>query len=203
MDNINNQYVPVRERIFYQMKSKSISQKEFAKILGVEAPTVTDWKTGRSFSFMKKLKPIADALETTEDWLLNGVTDIISMDGTLTPQESIDDLFDHAKLYSELILRRLKEEIDQDQELLARLNTLPCAMDIFVKIYEYGKWYFEPTISFSAPSAEVNQTTQSSHTAFLVERAYAQAEPGIQAAVRKLLDVEEAPQEYGHTDEAM
>lgn len=152
--NFNNQYVPIRERIFYQMKSKSISQKEFAKILGVEAPTVTDWKTGRSYSFMKKLKPIADALETTESWLLNGVTEIVSIDGPLGPKESLEELFDSAKNFSISMLQQLRDDIDRDPELLEKLSTVPCAMDIFIKIYEYGKWYFEPTVKISTESKE-------------------------------------------------
>lgn len=152
MDNINNLYVPIRERIFSLMKSKSISQREFAAILGVEAPTVTDWKTGRSFSFMKKLKPIADALETTESWLINGVADIYGVDGNLVPRESLDELFQSAPGYFENMLSQLKDEVEQDPELLAQLNSIPCAMNIFIKLYEYGKWYLEPTITLSSES---------------------------------------------------
>lgn len=42
-----------------------------------------------------------------------------------------------------------------------------------------------------------------SQTASLVASAYDKADEGTQAAVRKLLDVEAAPQESGHTSEAM
>ena len=42
-----------------------------------------------------------------------------------------------------------------------------------------------------------------SQTASLVASAYDKADKGTQAAVRKLLDVEVAPQESGHTSEAM
>lgn len=42
-----------------------------------------------------------------------------------------------------------------------------------------------------------------SQTASLVASAYDKADAGTQAAVRKLLDVEAAPQESGHTSEAM
>lgn len=72
MDNLNNQYVPVRERIFTLLASKHISQKDFAKEIGVHAVVTTDWKKGKNFSFMKKLGPIAEALGTTEIWLLTG-----------------------------------------------------------------------------------------------------------------------------------
>lgn len=72
MDNLNNLCVPVKERIFALLKSKSIQQKDFAKAIGVNAVTITDWKKGKSTSFMKKLTPIAKALGTSEVWLLTG-----------------------------------------------------------------------------------------------------------------------------------
>lgn len=72
MDNLNNRYIAVRERIFALMKEKSIQQKDFAVTIGVHKATVSDWNTGNSFSFAKKLDVIAEALGTTEEWLLHG-----------------------------------------------------------------------------------------------------------------------------------
>lgn len=72
LDNFNNLYVPIRERIFTLTKSKAFSQKDFAKSIKISAETITAWKAGRNYSFMKKLKSIASALDTTEVWLLTG-----------------------------------------------------------------------------------------------------------------------------------
>lgn len=72
MDNLNNRYTPVRERIFTLLKSKGIQQKDFAEMVGVYSSTITDWKKGRSLSFAKKLDVIAQILGTTEEWLLTG-----------------------------------------------------------------------------------------------------------------------------------
>jgi len=72
LDNINNRYIPVRERIFTLLKSKGISQREFAEAIGVHAVTITDWKNGKNFSFVKRIPDIAQALDTTEVWLLTG-----------------------------------------------------------------------------------------------------------------------------------
>lgn len=72
MDNLNNRFVPVRERIFALLKEKSIQQKDFAKTIGVHKGTMSNWKKGKSFSFMKQLDVIADALDTSEVWLLTG-----------------------------------------------------------------------------------------------------------------------------------
>ncbi len=70
MENLNNLHVSVRERIFAQLKSKSIQQKDFAKAIGVKAVTITDWKNGKSTSFMKRLVPIAEYLGVTTSELL-------------------------------------------------------------------------------------------------------------------------------------
>lgn len=72
MDNLNDLYVPVRERIFALAKSKALSQKEFAKAIKTSESTTTAWKAGRNYSYMKKLSPIAEVLGTSEVWLLTG-----------------------------------------------------------------------------------------------------------------------------------
>lgn len=72
MDNLNNRYVAVRERIFTLLKEKSIQQKDFAKAIGVHEGTLSKWKKGKNSSFAKQLDVIAEALDTTEEWLLYG-----------------------------------------------------------------------------------------------------------------------------------
>lgn len=85
MDNLNNLYVPVRERIFTLLQSKAISQRDFAKAIKVSPQTITAWKMGENFSFMKKLSPIAKALGTSEVWLLTGK-------GTMQNSETIREV---------------------------------------------------------------------------------------------------------------
>lgn len=72
MDNLDDLYASVRERIFTLLKSKAISQKDFAKFSKVSAEMITACKAGRNYSYMKKLKSIASVLNTTEVWLLAG-----------------------------------------------------------------------------------------------------------------------------------
>lgn len=185
MDNINNLYVPVRERIFARLKSMAISQRDFSRAINVSPQTITAWKMGENSSFMKKLKPIADALETTEGWLLNGVTEIISIDGPLGPKESLEELFDSAKSFSISMLHQLKDDIDRDPELLEKLSTVPCAMDIFIKLYEYGKWYLEPTISLSSSVSDDSLTRKEQ---LLIDRY--RSKPEVQTAVDILLGLD-------------
>lgn len=111
MDNFNNLYSPIRERIFTRAKSKALSQKEFAKAIKVSPQVVTDWKSGRISSFMKKLSPIAETLGTSEVWLLTGKEEI-SDDDTIQRLDSIADslgvhLFDLLGIGSKLDLYRV------------------------------------------------------------------------------------------------
>lgn len=88
MDNFDNLYAPVRERIFTLTKSRACSQKEFAKSIKISAETITAWKAGRNVSFMKKLSPIAEALGTSEVWLLTG-KEAVSDEDTIQKLDSI------------------------------------------------------------------------------------------------------------------
>ena len=57
-------------KIFSLMKSKKIPQNDFARIIGVKPQSVTDWKAGRSESYLKMIDKIAECLEVTTDYLL-------------------------------------------------------------------------------------------------------------------------------------
>ena len=64
----------IRNRIFRLLSEKGIGQKEFAVLIGTTDKTVSAWKTGRvdSFSSMKWLPKIAEVLDTSVEYLLNG-----------------------------------------------------------------------------------------------------------------------------------
>ena len=72
MDNLAVMYDEIRTRIFDLLKEQNISQKEFAEMLHTPAQTITDWKKGKSNSFVRNLSPIADILHTTTSWLFFG-----------------------------------------------------------------------------------------------------------------------------------
>lgn len=138
MDNFNNLYVPVRERIFTLTKSKALSQKEFANAIKISPQVTTDWKAGRNYSFMKKLSPIAEVLGTSEVWLLTG-KETISDDDTIQKLDSIADslgihVFDLLGIGSKLDLYRVSidnlrrkdggEVSDEDKQLLREMMAL-------------------------------------------------------------------------------
>lgn len=58
------------DKIFYLLKNKGISQKSFADAIGVKNYTITEWKNGKSQSYMKYIDKIADFLEVSSDYLL-------------------------------------------------------------------------------------------------------------------------------------
>ena len=73
LDNNTKQHPHgIHDRIFFTLKSKQISQKEFSDVLGVSSQTITDWKKGKSHSYYQKLPLIADALDIDLNWLIDG-----------------------------------------------------------------------------------------------------------------------------------
>lgn len=61
----------VANRIFELIKSKKLTQREFAERCGLNDKVVHQWKNG-SKSYRKYLPQIASTLGTTVDYILNG-----------------------------------------------------------------------------------------------------------------------------------
>lgn len=59
-------------RILVRLEELKIDQKTFAKEIGVSPVTITDWKTGKSKSYMKKINIISAALASPLGWLVFG-----------------------------------------------------------------------------------------------------------------------------------
>jgi transcriptional regulator with XRE-family HTH domain len=62
----------MRDRIFFLLKERGISQEDFAHSLGISPQTVRDWETGKSSSFSAMPFEVADALQTPPAWLRFG-----------------------------------------------------------------------------------------------------------------------------------
>lgn len=61
-----------RERIFNLLDDANMEQKELAVALGIPADTVSSWRRKKSASYTKYLPQIAEALNTTTEYLLMG-----------------------------------------------------------------------------------------------------------------------------------
>ena len=109
------------DRIFELVDEKFKEQKDFASVLGVPAPRVSEWRKRKSASFQRCLPQIAEALGTTTEYLLTGEgpkkrgdrpavsdSDTVSEDtikaaffegGEDLTQEEMDELWEDAKDY--------------------------------------------------------------------------------------------------------
>lgn len=72
MDKTHNLEREISERIFSLLKEQKVTQKEFAEMLGLSPQAISDWKKGVNTSFTKYLGIIAEALQTTPNWLFSG-----------------------------------------------------------------------------------------------------------------------------------
>lgn len=74
--------------IILTMQEKGIQQKDISDFLGLSRNTVSEWKRGKSESYLKHLPKIADYLDVSVDYLLgktenpNAADQIPQMDET-------------------------------------------------------------------------------------------------------------------------
>lgn len=87
-------------RIFELLDSMGMEQKKFASLIGVSPQKVSEWKSGKAKSYTKRIPQIADALDTTVEYLLTGKKEPAPTNGDgLSPAkrkllEAVDDLTD-------------------------------------------------------------------------------------------------------------
>ena len=60
------------DRIFEKVKEKYVEQKDFAKDIGTSPSKVSEWKRRKSASYVKYIDKIAEALDTSVEYLLSG-----------------------------------------------------------------------------------------------------------------------------------
>ena len=61
-----------RERIFYMMEKKNMTQLELSKRTGIATSNISDWKKKKTNPKADSLLSICDALEITPEQLLTG-----------------------------------------------------------------------------------------------------------------------------------
>ena len=103
------------DKILSLLTEKGIQQKTFAENIGVTKHTITDWKNGRSKSYMKYIDKIADFFDVSADYLLEKTDDKSPL-----PKEAIN-IFDNVDMnaFSRQLYEQLtKEEIKKVQEYI-------------------------------------------------------------------------------------
>lgn len=103
------------DKILSLLTEKGIQQKTFAENIGVTKHTITDWKNGRSKSYMKYIDKIADFFDVSADYLLEKTDDKSPL-----PKEAIN-IFDNVDMnaFSRQLCEQLtKEERKKVQEYI-------------------------------------------------------------------------------------
>ena len=103
------------DKILSLLTEKGIQQKTFAENIGVTKHTITDWKNGRSKSYMKYIDKIADFFDVSADYLLEKTDDKSPL-----PKEAIN-IFDNVDMnaFSRQLYEQLtKEERQKVQEYI-------------------------------------------------------------------------------------
>ena len=108
------------DKILSLLTEKGIQQKTFAENIGVTKHTITDWKNGRSKSYMKYIDKIADFFDVSADYLLEKTDDKSPL-----PKEAIN-IFDNVDMnaFSRQLYEQLtKEERKKVQEYILFLTS--------------------------------------------------------------------------------
>lgn len=127
------------KRILDRMAQVGYDQKSFASEIGISPVTITDWKTGKSKSYMKKINIIAAALASPLEWLVFGEGESSNLEkyrGRLSQLSSLpnqetgfDQISDVDKSKSDtinlsaesLVVARAYEQSDEKSRAMARL----------------------------------------------------------------------------------
>ena len=95
------------DKILSLLTEKGIQQKTFAENIGVTKHTITDWKNGRSKSYMKYIDKIADFFDVSADYLLEKTDDKSPL-----PKEAIN-IFDNVDMSA--FIRQLYEQLTKEE----------------------------------------------------------------------------------------
>ena len=86
------------ERIFEKVDAKYAEQKDFAKDICVTASIVSEWRRRKSASYVKRIDKIAEALDTSVEYLLSGKDPAAAM---RDPLAGLDPNKDYVMVYKD------------------------------------------------------------------------------------------------------
>lgn len=142
------------ERIFQLLQERGMGQKDFATAIGVSPQKVSEWKLGKAKSYIKYIPQIADVLETTSIYLLDGSgpkygkEEIAGGETIFPPQESFDKLLDFAEEHAPLAIRSLRRHLEGDPKLLENVKVTTCSLRLSASILEHHEEYFVTSMIF-------------------------------------------------------
>lgn len=110
-------YDLVLSNILKEMQKQNKSQKELTDYLDVSKSTFTDWKSGKSKSFMKHLPQIAEFFQVPVDFLTDKKNKTAPSEQPMSPKQQL--LFD---IVADLTDDELKKVIEYADLLNLRHN---------------------------------------------------------------------------------
>lgn len=120
------------------LDEKKIEQKKFAEAIGTTDKVVSKWRTAGLKSYQKYLPQIADVLNTTVDFLVNGDTDLVSTFKDVPQQETIEELLNVSTDFASSMIQSMREFIYGSSTLPQRLDPTICRLFLQAKIYATG-----------------------------------------------------------------
>ena len=120
------------ERIVSVMKSKKITALQFAADLKLNRVVVSDWKSGKSKSYLKHINAIADYLDTPVEYLL-GRED-------LPPENTASQLFDHINtlcLENKITFAKLERTIGLSNGSISKWSRSSPSVNNVQKVADY------------------------------------------------------------------
>ena len=102
------------DKILLLMKNNNIAQKTLAEAIGVRKQTISDWKSGKTKSYMRYINKIADFFNVSVDYLLDKTDD-----ESPSAQKTIN-LFDNVDMnaFSRQLYELTEDERDKVQEYI-------------------------------------------------------------------------------------
>ena len=82
----------LNEKILYYRKAAKLSQEELAELVGVSRQAVSKWERGEALPDTALLVDLAEALETTVDFILTGGERALAYKGKVTISSMVEGL---------------------------------------------------------------------------------------------------------------
>ena len=110
------------DKIISEIKHKNMSQKDFSEAIGIHPSVLSDWKSGKSNSYMKQIDKIAEYLNVSADELLGTEKPAAEADREL--QEYLEELRTRPelKMLFSLTKKATKADVEQAVKIIEALR---------------------------------------------------------------------------------
>lgn len=125
-------------KILYMLKIRGMTDRELSHKIGVSPSTISDWKSGKTSSYNKHIKAIAEALDVSVEYLLD---EGIGADNT--PTHWYDDMLEAISIELDVPVQTLKD--------ILKNNRIPDGFPRTLNkknLVEYFSYYLDKDVPF-------------------------------------------------------